>query len=764
MTLFVFFYQFANGFVGMKMMVNEPHGATGTTVVVPNSIITAPTDGVAGARDRTGHIVAVHGDKALVSSKNLVYAFEFDGSNWNMIQVIRPSMNDYPFTFGMGVSIYGNTAMIGQGVADNQSGRVYVFKYENNQWNQTQILYPNNNLEGNKGRFGAYGISIEGNRAVIGSQEGHGGALVSGYAYVFEFDGSQWNNTQILKNSDSAINDRFGHSVSLSGDRIMVGAYERNISDSATGKAYIFELHNGSWVETHGFRPAEANYYERFSYTVSLNNDTAIISRLGYFPIKPAAFVFRFDGENWNENQIITDWNGYDYSGFGLSISQFNNQTIISAAYKWDQGSPLPAIGSVYLFEDDDSQLNLVDEFQSPTSTTQSFGHSINMFENHMVIGIPQDTEYGIETGSAQFLTKEKNTWVHNKLFIPPKGANYWNLGTSMQVSGNRLIVGTGPADLENLEAGASYLYEFNGVNWQLAQEITPSDSAEDDFFGQNVSIDGDRMLIGVTSDITQSHVTSFEFNGTQWIETQKLSFPSPGLKNTPIDMKGNKAVVLFSESAHCFEHNGTSWVETQIIPGSWKNLSLNSDWLMLSDYKKNQVLVYQNNGGQWVNPLTLTPSVTNDIDSIGFSILIHENQAYVTGDRQNKTNMLFHFEHDGTWQEKATIETSFSDSRMVVAVNNNNQMILTNPSGVGYYSRPTGAAFLYEYNGTSWLEKQKLAPLVNAPINSFGSAIAITNDHLFISAPESDIKGTESGSVHIYDFTLDIIFKNGFD
>ena len=50
-----------------------------------------------------------------------------------------------------------------------------------------------------------------------------GGLYAAGTAYVFEYDGSQWNETAILRASDEVANEEFGSCVALLGDLALLG-------------------------------------------------------------------------------------------------------------------------------------------------------------------------------------------------------------------------------------------------------------------------------------------------------------------------------------------------------------------------------------------------------------------------------------------------------------------------------------------------------------------------------------------------------------
>ncbi|MCH7638885.1 MAG: FG-GAP repeat protein, partial [Bacteroidetes bacterium] len=99
-------------------------------------------------------------------------------------------------------------------------------------------------------RFGI-SVSVSGDRALVGAYRDDDMGNQSGSAYVFvrQGDGS-WLEVDKLNASDGASNDYFGHSVSLSGDRALVGAYRDDDMGNNSGSAYVFVRQgDGSWLE-----------------------------------------------------------------------------------------------------------------------------------------------------------------------------------------------------------------------------------------------------------------------------------------------------------------------------------------------------------------------------------------------------------------------------------------------------------------------------------------------------------------------------------
>jgi prepilin-type N-terminal cleavage/methylation domain-containing protein len=88
-------------------------------------------------------------------------------------------------------------------------------------------------------KFG-YSVSISGDTAMIGADDDDDNGSSSGSAYVFTRSGTSWTQEAKLLASDGAANDFFGRSVSISGGTAVIGA-PGSSSSSISGFAYVFE-------------------------------------------------------------------------------------------------------------------------------------------------------------------------------------------------------------------------------------------------------------------------------------------------------------------------------------------------------------------------------------------------------------------------------------------------------------------------------------------------------------------------------------------
>ncbi|MEM8488461.1 MAG: T9SS type A sorting domain-containing protein, partial [Bacteroidota bacterium] len=166
--------------------------------------------------------------------------FDFDGSSWTETEKLTASDGAVSDQFGYSVSLSGDRALIGVLLDDDNgsdSGSAYVFDFDGTSWTETQKLTASDGAVSDQ--FGR-SVSLSGDRALIGAVLDDDNGLSSGSAYVFDFDGSSWTETEKLTASDGAVSDQFGYSVSLSGDRALIGAFGDDDNGSDSGSAYVF--------------------------------------------------------------------------------------------------------------------------------------------------------------------------------------------------------------------------------------------------------------------------------------------------------------------------------------------------------------------------------------------------------------------------------------------------------------------------------------------------------------------------------------------
>jgi hypothetical protein len=313
----------------------------------------------AAAGDSFGFSVAVDDDTALVGSirdKNSngqatgsAYIFTRSGGVWTQQQRLQPSdvaLND---AFGYFVSLQGDTAVVtsvGDDDGGEQAGSAYVFTRSNGVWTQQQKIQASDRKA--SVNFG-HSASLDGDSIIIGAWQDHNGLKNAiGAAYVFTRSNGVWSQQQKLTASDAGGLDFFGVSVSLSGDTVIVGAYGTDNGGDFAGSAYIFTRSNGVWTEQQRLQASDAAADDLFGHSVSMSGDTAVINAPINNTGAGAAYVFTRNGGVWTQQQKLTASDAAAFDGFGFSVS-LSGDTILAGVYQDDNSGGADA-GSAYIF------------------------------------------------------------------------------------------------------------------------------------------------------------------------------------------------------------------------------------------------------------------------------------------------------------------------------------------------------------------------------------------------------------------------------
>ena len=327
---------------------------------------------------------------------------------------------------------------------------------------------------------------------------------------------NNWNQVKKLVASDAKDDDHFGTSVSISGDYAIVGADAKNEppADDNEGAAYIFyrdpDNPSNNWNQVKKITASDSEQDARFGTSVSISGDYVIVGANGKneLPVNDdegAVYIFYRDPDNpsnnWNQVKKIVASDPEQNAFFGVSVSISGDYAIVGANGMDDIIEE--DAGAAYIFyRDPDNPSNNWNEIKklvaSDRGTTDRFGISVSISGDYVVVGANlEDGDIGAEGASYIFYKDQggTNNWGEvKKIVASDREANAF-FGWSVSISGNYIVVGA-YQDLgsSGLEVGASYIFykDQGGVdNWGQVKKIVASDPEEFASFGWSVDISG---------------------------------------------------------------------------------------------------------------------------------------------------------------------------------------------------------------------------------------------------------------------------------
>lgn len=192
------------------------------------------------------------------------------------------------------MSIDGNYIIVGT----FDVNYAYIFYYNGTNWGEQSILRGSDTVTNpNSDIFGA-SVAINGDYCVVGAPGADIGPVTNqGAAYIFHRIGTVWTEEQKI-NADytnGRYDNQFGTSVAIYNTTVVAGApYCASNYTEDKGRAYVFERTGNSWVQDVVLQASDGIYNLRFGISVSIDNNHIIVGRdLGYVTSKQgSAYIF----------------------------------------------------------------------------------------------------------------------------------------------------------------------------------------------------------------------------------------------------------------------------------------------------------------------------------------------------------------------------------------------------------------------------------------------------------------------------------------
>ncbi|NQT96128.1 MAG: choice-of-anchor D domain-containing protein [Candidatus Marinimicrobia bacterium] len=381
--------------------------------------------------------------------------------------------------------------------------------------------------------------SISGDYAIVGAYGDDDNGSLSGSAYIFHRSGTSWSQEAKLTSSDGVVDDRFGGSVSISGDYAIVGAYMDDVGANwDQGSAYIFYRSGTSWSQQAKLTASDGESGDYFGYSVTISGDYVIVGAYGddiNISAEGSAYIFYRSGTSWSQQAKLVASDGTVDAFLGKSVSISGNYAIVGAC-RDDIGANSNQ-GSAYLFEKPGGGWSNMTETAKLTTSDgaadDQFGVSVAISGDYALVGSWQDDDSGNESGSAYLFEKPVGGWsnmTETAKLTASDGASGAYFGVSTSVFGDYAIVAATGDDDNGSTSGSAYIFHRDGTTWGQQTKLLASDGASWDFFGISVTISSAYVIVGAKGDDDNG-----SYSGSAYIYSGII--PAPLLSVFPLSL-----------------------------------------------------------------------------------------------------------------------------------------------------------------------------------------------------------------------------------
>ncbi len=793
--------------------------ASGDTIPVDDTLKVIIQTLLGDANDYFGHSVSISGDYAIIgapkedpsntTNAGSAYIFKRNGTTWAQQQKITASDAQAYDAFGFSVSISGDYAIVGAPVEDpsniNYAGSAYIFKRSGTAWAQQQKI---NASDAQANDYFGHSVSISGDYAIVGAYwEDPSNLNDAGSAYIFKRSGTAWAQQQKINASDAQANDRFGWSVSISGDYAIVGAYWEDPSNLfSAGSAYIFKRSGTAWAQQQKINASDKQVRDWFGFSVSISGDYAIV---GAFQENPSnlndagsAYIFNRSGTTWTQQQKITasDKQVRDYFGSSVSISE---DYAIVGAYGEDP-SNLSNAGSAYIFNRSGTTWTQQQKINTADAQADDwFGWSVSIDGDYAVVGaFQEDLSNHSNAGSAYIFNRSATTWTQQQK-INASGPNTCSFGITVIDAEDPTTI-TCPANITVNNDVGSCSYTVVGTVWDapFTTDNCAGGTITNDFNNTN-SLDGAIFPLGSTTVIwiatdAAGNTSMCGFTVTvNYIGDLNTTCPSE-LVVVENDPEQCNAAVDYNSlvGVHCDSHgNPVPWTTisgsasgdkipvgdtlTVIIQSLLGNtsaedyfgysVSISGDYAIVSAFREDlsgttnagSAYIFKRSGTTWTQQQKINASDAQADDQFGHSVSISGDYAIVGAPYEDPSGTInagsaYIFKRNGTsWIQQQKINASdaqvFDWFGCSVSISGDYAIVGAyheHPSNINY----AGSAYIFKRSGMTWTQQQKITASDAQTHDFFGYSVSISGDYAIVGAYwEDPSDSTDAGSAYIF-------------
>lgn len=558
--------------------------------------------------------------------------------------------------YGRSVAMSLGIAAVGAPEEDGGHGAVYVLAQGGDVFSPAGRIAP---PTPDYGHFGD-AVAIDGSTLVVGApRTNRPGAVRAGAVYVFELSANAYTLTATLSSpAPHQAWEAFGTAVAVDGDRIVVGAPDRDVLGATdAGMAYVFERSGSSWTYVAGLSaPLPASSDKHGAAVAVFGDSIAVGAPLRDFSVRGgtnrgAVYVYEPGSFGFVRTQSLAASDGRTGDGFGQSLAGIEDagtRRLLVGAAGVDVSYALSSLtnaGAAYLYES-----AVKSSFGAPTklgatkpSANAGFGGRVAISTRTLVVGAAGTDGAVLSAGAAHVFRLAGGGWSEEAILVDESPDSHAILGSSVAIVDDLAIVGAQNEDLGQglTDTGSAHVFRGVSGSWSRVHVAHAAESPTNGSYGRVLAVSDDTLVSGNTS-------------GVDAVEDDTLALFS----RQPLPTVGRLEIRTW---------NGTTWALAQtILPdlvsaafpeesANGATLALRGDVLVLGCPRWNggdgRVFVYRRASGSWSLAQTIdAPTAASTFDTNfgrdvvldGSTLVISEvPSAGIPGTRYGRAHVL---------------------------------------------------------------------------------------------------------------------------
>lgn len=320
--------------------------------------------------------------------------------------------------------------------------------------------------------------------------------------------------TTYVKAYNSRAGFRFGSSVAIDGDTVVVGAPSEDGAATGidgddsqggypdTGAVYVMVREpNGKWSRQAYIKPAELVKGALFGRAVSIAGNTIAVGAPGLMTANEytgAVYIFVREGSTWSQ-QALLPGKATESGQLGSAVALNGDHLIASAPYSRLLGYE---VGALYAYTRTGTTWKA--DVASPNPPSQEFS-GYNWFGYRLGFSGDRVIASGGQLATVFVMLRSGTAWTVEQAINLPGGVLS---KSSVAIDGDTLAVSA---------PGVVHVFTRSGSTWTKQASLTSFNENTTEGFGASLALKGDLLVVGSGCDKCQGGFSTFVRDGHTW-------------------------------------------------------------------------------------------------------------------------------------------------------------------------------------------------------------------------------------------------------
>lgn len=346
------------------------------------------------------------------------------------------------------------------------------------------------------------------------------------------------------------------------------------------------------------------------------------------------------------------------------------------------------------------------------------FGRAVAIAGGYAAVGAPNHGLPVSQCGAVYTYKQVSGSWVFDTKLQAPVPMTDDLFGFALSMDGDRLAVGIRHDDQAAVDAGAVIVYRRDPAGWVLETKLLPTNAAPQQAFGCAVSLSGSRLAIGALG-LGAGAAYVFVRNGTTWSPEATILAPtglSVGLFGERVSLSADRVAIGARATNQPFMHTGAAFT-------------------------------YTRSGTAWNFEVQFTSPNAQPSGEFGGAVALVGTSLMIGASNENSTGAgggrVYAYTLGGSgWSLAQTIvpATIASNDRFGWTIRMVRGYAVIGSLFRDFAGVDSGAAFVYQASAGVWTLTSEFVGSNTTGGDTFGSAIGIGDRHLIIGAESANI------------------------